>query len=141
MEYASPFDTPLLMKRWLEEFNQKLDAANTKDLAIEAYAWAHLSFVRIHPFFDGNGRIARLLANLPVLRGGFPPIVIDVAGRASYIALLWEYQSSIGTIKRNSEFVPPHAAVEPFKQLLATNWNETLDLVEAAKQRQKQREQ
>lgn len=139
MEYASPSDTPRLMNRWLEEFNQKLDMASTKDLAIETYAWAHLSFVRIHPFFDGNGRMARLLANLPVLRGGFPPIVIAVASRATYIALLWDYQNHIGTIKRNSEFVPPHAVVEQFKQLLTDNWNETLELVEAAKQRQKQR--
>lgn len=141
MEYASPSDTPHLMERWLVEFNQKLDLANTKALAIETYAWAHLSFVRIHPFFDGNGRMARLLANLPVLRYGYPPIVIDVAGRATYIGLLWEYQSSMGTIKRASPFVPPHNSVEEFKRLLATHWNATLELVEAAKQRQKQREQ
>jgi Fic family protein len=140
MEYASPVDTPHLMERWLVDFNKKLDAARTQELAIETYAWAHLSFVRIHPLFDGNGRMARLLANLPVLRGGYPPIVIDVAGRATYIGLLWEYQSSMGTIKRNSEFVPPHGAVDQFKQLLAANWNEILDLVEAARQRQKQRE-
>ena len=139
MEYASPADTPHLMGRWLAEFNRKLDGAGTKDLAIETYAWTHLSFVRIHPFFDGNGRMARLLANLPVLRGGYPPIVIDVAGRASYIAMLWAYACDLGTIRRNSEFVPPHAAVEQFKHLLEVNWNETLDLVEAARQRQQQR--
>ncbi|MCF7818132.1 MAG: Fic family protein [Kiritimatiellales bacterium] len=139
MEYASPFDTPHLMARWLAEFNSKLDIAQTQRQAIEAYAWAHLSFVRVHPFFDGNGRMARLLANLPVLRGGHPPIVIDVAGRAAYIQLLWDYTCELGTIRRNAEFVPPHDAVEQFKLLLERNWNETLELVDAARKKQEQR--
>jgi Fic family protein len=141
MEYASPSDTPHLMTRWLAEFNKKLDQANTAKRAIEAYAWAHLSFVRVHPFFDGNGRMARLLANLPVLRGGFPPIVIDVAGRAHYIELLWGYAADIGTLQRNSEFVPKHESIAPFKKLLQNNWNETIDLVKAAEERKQQREE
>ncbi len=141
MEYAAPSDTPPLMERWLKEFNEKLNTANTPKRAIEAYAWTHLSFVRIHPFFDGNGRMARLLANLPVLRGGFPPIVIDVANRASYIDLLWAYAIHLGTIERNAEFVPPHQTVEQFKKLLEANWNETLEMVKAAKDRQQQRKQ
>lgn len=139
MEYASPADTPHLMKRWLEEFNMKLDSATSSSAAIETYAWAHLSFVRIHPFFDGNGRMARLLANLPVLRGGQPPIVIDVADRAGYIQLLWDYSCHLATIRRDSELVPAHEAVERFKELIDRNWNETIELVEAARQRQQQR--
>jgi len=141
MEYAAPSDTPPLMERWLKEFNEKLNTANTPKRAIEAYAWTHLSFVRIHPFFDGNGRMARLLANLPVLRGGFPPIVINVADRANYIDLLWAYAIHLGTIERNSEFVPPHQTVVPFKKLLEANWKETLEMVKAAKDRQQQRKQ
>jgi Fic family protein len=31
--------------------------------------------VRIHPFFDGNGRLARLIANLPLLKCGWPPLL------------------------------------------------------------------
>ena len=139
MEYASALDTPSLMVRWLAEFNQKLNQANTAKQALETYAWTHLSFVRIHPFVDGNGRMARLLANLPVLRGGSPPIVISVADRAAYIDLLWSYATQIGTIERRSEFVPPHENVALFKELLQSNWNETLEMVEAARERQKTR--
>ncbi|MEN7973315.1 MAG: Fic family protein, partial [Verrucomicrobiota bacterium] len=139
MEYASPSDTPPLMERWLAGFNQKLNKANTAKQAIEAYAWAHLSFVRVHPFFDGNGRMARLLANLPVLRGGFPPIVIDVADRAHYIELLWSYATHIGTIKRNSEFMPKHENISRFKELLQNNWNETINLVKVARKQQEKR--
>ena len=141
MEYASPSDTPPLMSRWLVEFNQRLDDATTAKKAIDIYAWTHLSFVRVHPFFDGNGRMARLLANLPVLRGGFPPIVIDVADRAHYIELLWSYAIHLGTIKRDSEFVPKHRIVDLFEKLLESNWSETLEMVKAARDRQKIREQ
>ena len=141
MEYASPSHTPTLMERWLVEFNQKLDGVKTAKQAIEIYAWTNLSYVRVHPFFDGNGRMARLLANLPVLRAGFPPIVIDVAGRANYIDLLWGYALQLGTIERAAEFVPPHQAVEEFKKMLKSNWNETLEMVKAAKERQQQRKQ
>ena len=37
--------------------------------------WAHAEWVRIHPFANGNGRTARLLANALALRYGLPPFV------------------------------------------------------------------
>jgi Fic family protein len=46
---------------------------------------AHARLVTIHPFSDGNGRTARLLMNLLLLRGGFPPLVIAPEHRARYI--------------------------------------------------------
>ena len=45
---------------------------------------AHESLVTIHPFSDGNGRTARLLMNLILLRAGYPPIVIQPEHRAAY---------------------------------------------------------
>ncbi len=37
---------------------------------------AHFRLVAIHPFTDGNGRTARLLMNLLLLRGGYPPVAV-----------------------------------------------------------------
>lgn len=42
---------------------------------LEAVAWAHSEWVRIHPFANGNGRTARLLVNAIAMRYGLPPFV------------------------------------------------------------------
>jgi hypothetical protein len=42
---------------------------------IELAAWAHAEWVRIHPFANGNGRTARVWANLILMRYGLPPAV------------------------------------------------------------------
>ncbi len=135
MEYASPTDTPALMARWLKAFNRKLDTATSPRKAINSYAWAHLAFVRIHPFFDGNGRLARLIANLPLLRSGYPPLLIAAERRAEYIDLLWNYQNAVGVLQRQAPLLPPHPAIADFKSFLAQEWKTSLELVEEARQR------
>ncbi len=42
---------------------------------IEACAWVHTEWVRIHPFANGNGRIARLWANAIAMRYNLPPFI------------------------------------------------------------------
>ena len=132
MEYANPSDTPKLMTRWIKEFNRKLTSATSPVKAINVYAWTHLSFVRIHPFFDGNGRIARLIANLPLLKCGHPPLMISQKRRAEYIDLLWNYENAAGVIKPAGALLPPHPAINQFKTLLRTEWTESLRLVKKA---------
>ncbi len=55
---------------------------------IEA-AWLHHRFTQIHPFQDGNGRVARALATLIFVRNGFLPLVIrDAEHKDIYISAL-----------------------------------------------------
>jgi Fic family protein len=49
---------------------------------------AHYRLVTIHPFSDGNGRAARLLMNLLLLRAGYPPVVIGPDERVAYLDAL-----------------------------------------------------
>lgn len=51
---------------------------------IELAALAHWKLVFIHPFYDGNGRTARLLMNLLLMRAGLPPAIIRKEDRHFY---------------------------------------------------------
>jgi Fic family protein len=53
---------------------------------------AHLRLVGIHPFNDGNGRTARLLMNLVLIRGGYPPVAVRPEDRLEYIRSLQQEQ-------------------------------------------------
>lgn len=57
---------------------------------IETTARLHHRFVAIHPFADGNGRVARLLSNLYLLQNGYPPVVLDRKNRQQYYRALRE---------------------------------------------------
>lgn len=51
-------------------------------------AWLHHRFTQIHPFQDGNGRVARALASLILIRGGLFPMVVPREERSLYIEML-----------------------------------------------------
>ena len=48
----------------------------------------HSDFVKIHPFVDGNGRTARLLMNLDLMKSGFQPVIIKAEHRLAYYEAL-----------------------------------------------------
>lgn len=53
-------------------------------------AWIHHAFTLIHPFTDGNGRVARCLATLAFLKHNWFPLVVTRNDRAEYISSLRE---------------------------------------------------
>lgn len=76
----NPHKVPVLMTefhKWLQDKN--------KDHPVKIGADAHLRFVTIHPFIDGNGRTARLLLNLLLLQQGYPPALIRKEDRRIYL--------------------------------------------------------
>ena len=134
MPYATADDTPWLMDNWLKAFNKALKVVKTQEAALDAYVFTHVSFVRVHPFFDGNGRLARLLANMPVLAAGFPPIVVPSEARLDYIRELWDYQRAVGVISRASrELLPEPSRLDNLRRLVKDWWQTTFDLVAEAK--------
>ena len=67
----------------------------------------HFVFTYIHPYMDGNGRIARFLMNVMLASGGYPWTVIPVETRENYLAAL--EKASIGqNITDFSAFLAQH---------------------------------
>jgi Fic family protein len=84
--FPSPAEIPALMgdfSAWLR------NAPATPDAAFAA----HLRLVEIHPFNDGNGRTARLLMNLMLIRGGYPPVSVRPADRLAYLEAIQNAQA------------------------------------------------
>jgi len=81
-EYCPPEQTASEMDRLLEMHLQHVERGVSPE--IEA-AWLHHRFTQIHPFQDGNGRVARAIASLIFLRAHWFPLVIDRDIREPYI--------------------------------------------------------
>jgi len=114
--FPSPGEIPALMgdfSTWL---------ATAADTPATAFT-AHRRLVEIHPFNDGNGRTARLLMNLILLRDAYPAITVRPEDRPAYITALQQAQAGDG------------AGTEAFDRLLYQRLDATLeDYVSAARQ-------
>ena len=75
---------PNLMTEWGEWLLGEEKSSHPVELA----ALAHHRLVAIHPFIDGNGRTARLVMNLILMRAGYPPSVIQRINRRQYYRVL-----------------------------------------------------
>lgn len=92
--YPSHLKVPELMESFVDWLSHP-----TTHHPVEFAAEAHLRFVTIHPFRDGNGRVGRLLMNLLLVKEGFPIAILKVNDRANYIASLESAQEGNGRNK------------------------------------------
>ena len=77
-------EVPKLMQVVYTELNNKSKGI----VAIQSAVKIHHDAVRIHPFVDGNGRLARLMMNLRLMRAGFPPTILRREERRAYYSAL-----------------------------------------------------
>ena len=93
-EYATPEETPALMSDLVDWYN---DAERSgKFTPIELAAIFHYRYIRIHPFEDGNGRIARLMANYILTRHDYPMIVVRSRKKKEYLEALHRTDLTVG---------------------------------------------
>ena len=83
-EYSSPVETPIQMQELIDWYRDEEKGLHPITLA----TMLHYKFVRIHPFDDGNGRIARLLMNYVLLKNAYPPIIIKSSDKNNYLRAL-----------------------------------------------------
>src|SRR5277367_4277447 len=79
------FPNPAKIPQLMRAFGGWLSAASPDP---ETAFAAHFRLTAIHPFGDGNGRTARLLMNLLLVRGGYPPIAVRPEDRKAYLDAL-----------------------------------------------------
>ena len=101
---------------------------------IEAASRIHQRFVDIHPFVDGNGRTARLLLNLYLMRNGYPPVIILRAERQKYIRTIMQSRAE-NDIAPFANFVAKavERSLDIYLDSLGKNPGEYMGLSEAAK--------
>ncbi|MBU0504690.1 DUF977 family protein [bacterium] len=100
---TTPFDTPRLMEELVAWVNKHPDKAKWHPLLVIAIFI--VSFLAIHPFQDGNGRLSRILTNLLLLRAGYAYVpysslesVVEKSKEAYYLAL----RQTQGTLQSKS---------------------------------------
>jgi Fic family protein len=142
-EYAPPADVPGLMADWFRLYSDlsKTIKPGDREQALNAYVHLHVAFVRIHPFFDGNGRLARLVSNLPVLMAGLPPIIIPREARKAYIDTLSAYHFAVGRIPAGGELLPRPDKLHPFTTFCRKAWQASIALVDEARKKQQARKE
>lgn len=100
---ASPFETPHLMRELVAWTNQQLEGGKLHPLLIIGIFI--VTFLEIHPFQDGNGRLSRVLTSLLLIRSGYKYVyysslesVIEQSKESYYLAL----RNTQGTIRTDS---------------------------------------
>lgn len=95
-EYATPEETPALMTDLVAWYNNAVQEGCLS--ALELASLFHYRYIRIHPFEDGNGRIARLLVNFILLRAGYPMIIVRSDDKDKYLSALNSSDILVGMI-------------------------------------------
>ncbi|TVQ51073.1 MAG: Fic family protein [Saprospirales bacterium] len=109
IHFANPHDVPELIHDLLNKTNaaidrifmDKKDAPHPIDVALRF----HLDYLTIHPFYDGNGRTARILTNLLLISFGYPPFWIKTSERDVYFRYLSDVQAYGGDDNLLFEFL------------------------------------
>jgi cell filamentation protein len=89
----------VLDKKFLMRYTSCVDMSNEQ--LIEAIAIVHIELILIHPFREGNGRIARLLANVMAMQAGKPELDFSIwdKNKTAYFAAIQSGMSDYGQMK------------------------------------------
>ena len=111
-DYASPEETPALMTDLIDWYNQA--EKEGKLSPVELAALFHYRYIRIHPFEDGNGRIARLIMNYILSKHGYPMIVVRSRNKWEYLEALHQTDLLVGS----NPNVGAQASIESIKPFM-----------------------
>ncbi len=79
------FKVPQCMIDWDEDYKEREKHARTREEKIELCAWLIHRFLWVHPFFDYNGRISRLMGELFLLKNKLPVVTFQSVKRVDFV--------------------------------------------------------
>ena len=127
-EYASPEETAGMMADLVDWYNRAEQGGKLSPT--ELAALFHYRYIRIHPFEDGNGRIARLMVNYILARHNYPMIVIRGRKKREYLDALHWTDVEVGPVPSdgaNATIKDIHPFLKYFNDLVATEiYNDVL---------------
>ena len=127
-EYASPEETPSLMADLVDWYNKAEQEGKLSP--VELAALFHYRYIRIHPFEDGNGRIARLMVNFILTRHDYPMMVVRSRKKSEYLEALHQTDLEVGPVPSDgarAEIKDIRPFMKYFNELVATEvYNDVL---------------
>jgi len=110
--FATPEETPALMDDLLKWYRKQLENKEVNPILLATQF--HYKFIRIHPFDDGNGRLARILMNFILMQFSYPPVIIKTQDKENYFAALRQADAGI---------------FEPFLEYITKNLIHSLEIM------------
>lgn len=78
------FEIEILIKNWEADYQERSKHDKTEDEKIETLAWLMHRLLWIHPFFDYNGRITRLIGEIYLMQNNLPVISFKGTKRSDF---------------------------------------------------------
>lgn len=131
VRYCLPTDLDTEMDWFYENARLLLSRADLDPFYVSA--WIQWAFLFIHPFADGNGRVARMISSIPLLKKGLPPVVVIQERQSLYFDALFCADRN-GDLRPLADFLKEEAqiAIAYLNTLLtevvdSTSANDSLD--------------
>ncbi len=120
--FAMPEETAAKMGDLMDFY--RTNSTNRETHALWLATMIHYKFVRIHPFDDGNGRVARLIMNYILLKNNFPPLIIKSADKKGYLKAL--HMADVGDFESFESYLAAQLIVS-FERTLQAAKGEPID--------------